>query len=215
MGGGDVRSGYYKESVYDALTSTYALSCPHHGHTRLPLSSFRTLDRLPGASHPAVFRVSFACSCGDEHPGLVSHHDLDVAPLGLGLGGTFRNLMTARDDPLETELATVAASRIGAGEWPWSFFCFPEACPRPMTPSAIALIAPGERSCGLAVRCPSCSAVSVNLVTRAHVDIPFWNDASVGVIDHVFEEDVVRAVDAFRADLLSARFDERRLDLEL
>jgi hypothetical protein len=200
--------------MYDLLTSTYTLACPHRGHARLPLSSFRTLDRLSGPRRPAVFSVFFACTCGDEHPGLVSHHDLDVAPLGLGADGTFRNLMTARDDELAVELADVAARHIGAGEWPWSFFCFPEGRPRPMTPSAIALIAPGADWFGLAVRCPSCACISVNVVSRAHVDIPFWNDASVGVIDHVFEHDALRAIDEFRAELLSARFDERRLDLE-
>jgi hypothetical protein len=83
-----------------------------------------------------------------------------------------------------------------------------------MTPSAIALIAPGADWFGLAVRCPSCACISVNVVSRAHVDIPFWNDAKVGVIDHVFEHDALRAIDEFRAQLLSARFDERRLDLE-
>jgi hypothetical protein len=57
--------------------------------------------------------------------------------------------------------------------------------------------------------------VSVNLVTREHVDIPFWNDASVGVVGYVFERDAVRELADFRADVSSARFDERRLDLEL
>jgi hypothetical protein len=64
------------------------------------------------------------------------------------------------------------------------------------------------------VRCPSCSAVSVNLVTREHVDIPFWNDARVGVVDHTFESDALRAIEEFGAQLQSAQFDERRLDLE-
>jgi hypothetical protein len=205
--------------MYDPLTTTYALSCPHWGETRRRLSSFRTLRRLPGAAHPAIFSVSFSCACGEEHPGLVSHDDLDVAPLGLGAGGTFRNLMTARDDALESELADAAAARIGAGEWPWSFFCFLEAAPRPMTPSAIAVIAPPaitrkDAWLGMAVRCPACSSVSVNLVSREHVDIPFWNDESVGVVDHVFGDDSLRAVEEFRAELLSARFDERRMDLE-
>jgi hypothetical protein len=203
--------------VYDPLTSTYTLSCPHAGETRLRLSSFRSLERLEGPVRPAVFNVGFACSCGDEHVGLVSHHDLDVAPLGIGAGGTFRNLMTAEDDSLAGEFADVAAAKIGAGEWPWTFFCYLEACPRPMTPSAIALIAPGGSGSrdwiGVAVRCPSCATTSVNLVSRDHVDIPFWNDARVAVVDHVFEEDALRALDAFGAELASSRFDERRLEL--
>jgi hypothetical protein len=205
--------------MYDPLTSTYELTCPHQGHAHLPLSSFRTLERLPGPAHPPVFSVRFECSCGEDHEALVSAHDLDLAPLGVGLLGAgastrFHNLMTARKDRLEAELIDLAARRIGAGEWPWSFFCYLESAPRQMTPSAIALIAPGDVSFGLAVRCPSCASLSVNLVSRAHVDIPFWNDARVAVVDHVFEEDAVRAVAEFRTVLDSERFDERRLDLE-
>ncbi len=180
----------------------------------MPLSSFRQLELLPGASHPAVYRVVFGCRCGEEHPGLVSHDDLDWAPLGAAAGVSFHNLMTARESSLAAELTDLAATRIGAGEWPWSFFCLLEGRPRPMTPSALTFLAPGQGSVGIAVRCPSCSAVSVNLVTRQHVDLPFWNDARVGVVDHVFPADALRVVEEFRAELASARFDEKRLDLE-
>ena len=200
--------------MYDALTSTYTFACPRGRTARVRLSDFRILERLPGAAHPCVYRVSFACTCGDEHAGLVSHDDLDVAPLGMNEHSMFRDLLTARDVPAGVELLEIAAVRIGAGEWPWSFFCFLEAQPRPMTPSALSLIAPGGASLGIAARCPSCSSVSVNLVTRQHLDIPFWNDAHVGVVDHVFDDDAIRTIDAFRAELDSARFDERRLDLE-
>lgn len=201
--------------MYDALTSTYSFACPHGREARIRLSSFRALERLPGAAHPAVYRVLFACRCGEEHPGLVPHDELDWAPLGVAVGGSFRNLMTAHDDPVAHELSDLAAGRIGAGEWPWSFFCFLEGRPRPVTPSAFAVIAPGGGCLGVAVRCPACSAVSVNLVTPAHLDVPFWNDARVGVVSHVFRDDALREVDRFRAELQSARFDERRLDLEL
>jgi hypothetical protein len=210
-----VRSGYYKVKMYDALTSTYSFSCPHGREARVPLSSFRALERLPGAAHPAVYRILFSCRCGDEHPGLLSHDDLDWAPLGAAADGLFRNLMTSHDDPVADELADIAAGRIGAGQWPWSFFCFLEGRPRPVTPSAFALIAPGGESLGVAVRCPACSAISVNLVTPEHLDIPFWNDVRVGVVSHVFREDALRALEDFRVELQSARFDERRLDLEL
>lgn len=201
--------------MYEALTSTYEFACPHGHEARVPLSAFRTLERLPGAAHPAVYRIEFACSCGDEHPGLITHDDLDWAHLGTTGGRTFRNLMTAHDDPIAVELAELAAGRIGAGEWPWSFFCFLEGRPRPVTPSAFALIAPGGRTFGVAVQCPVCSSLSVNLVSRAHVDVPFWNDPKVGVVAHVFERDATRTLADFRAELDSARFDERRLDLEL
>jgi hypothetical protein len=204
--------------VYDPLTTTYSFACPHGRQARVPLSSFRELELLPGAAHPAVYRVLFCCSCGDDHQGLVSHDDLDWAPLGASAESSFRNLMTSRDDSVAAELTDVAAARIGAGEWPWSFFCLLEGRPRPMTPSALAFVAqghgPGDRCFGIAVRCPSCRAVSVNLVTRRHVDVPFWNDARIGVVDHVFPSDALRVVEEFRAELRSARFDEKRLDLE-
>ena len=201
--------------MYDPLTSTYTFSCPHGRAARVPLSAFRTLERLPGAAHPAVYRIEFACGCGDEHPGLIAHDDLDWAHLGTMIDRTFRNFMTSHDDPVAAELTDLAAGRIGAGEWPWSFFCFLEGRARPVTPSAFTLIAPGGGAFGVVVLCPVCGSVSVNLVTREHVDIPFRNDPNVGVVEHVFERDALRAFADFRADLQSARFDERRLDLEL
>jgi hypothetical protein len=191
----------------------YSFPCPHGRDAKVPLSSFRQLQRLPGAAHPAVYRVVFVCGCGGDHPGLVAHDDLDWAPLGATAETTFRNLMTSQDNPLAVELADLAAARIRVGEWPWSFYCFPEGRPRPMTPSALTLIAPGDGSLGIAVRCPACSAISVNLVSREHVDIPFWNDARVGVVDHVFRGDTLRVLEEFRAELQSARFDEKRLAL--
>jgi hypothetical protein len=202
--------------MYDVLRTEFRFACPTRGEAAARLSAFRRLERLPGASHPAVYQISFACSCGEEHLALVSDAELDWAPLGLG-EGHFHNLMTDRLDALAAELGDLAARRIEAGEWPWSFFCYFESCARPMTPSAIALLAPsgsGAREWfGVAVRCPSCGTTSVNLVSRQHVDIPFWNDERIAVMNHVFEEDALRAVDAFRAELASARFDERRLEL--
>jgi hypothetical protein len=197
--------------VYDALTSRYTFSCPARGESRVSLSAFRELERLPGTAHPAVFRVRFACPCGEHHLGLVPHAELDWAPLGLG-EGVFLNLMTARLEALSAELADVAARRIQAGEWPWSFFCYPEERPRPVFPSSFFLIAPGDGSLGLAVRCPTCARTSVNLVSREHVDLPFHNDPEIGVVRHVFADDALATLEAFRAELYSAGFDVRRLD---
>ncbi|MGD0713790.1 MAG: hypothetical protein ABSB24_06350 [Gaiellaceae bacterium] len=198
--------------MYDALTSRYTFACPRLGESRVALSAFRSLERLPGAAHPAVYRVRFACGCGGEHDGLVSHDELDWAPLGLD-GGVFLNLMTSRVEPLAAELAELAAAHVRAGEWPWSFFCYPEERPRPVFPSAFFLLAPGGTSLGLAVRCPACRRTSVNLVSHDHVDVPFHNDREVGVVEHVFPDDVHAAVEEFRAELWSAAFDARRLDL--
>src|SRR5579863_3261684 len=146
--------------MYDPLTGRYTFSCPHRGEARVPLSAFRRIEQLEGAAHPVVYRVRFACTCGDEHDGLVSHDDLDWAPLGLE-GGVFLNLMTSRVEPVADELGDLAAVRIGAGEWPWSFFCYPEERPRPVFPSAFVLLAPGEGRLGLAVHCPACERTSI------------------------------------------------------
>ena len=114
--------------------------------------------------------------------------------------------MTSRSEPVGGELVDLAATRIKAGEWPWSFFCWPEERPRPVFPSAFMLLAPaasGDRV-GLAVRCPVCGKVSVNLVSRAHVDVPFVNDREVGVVQHLFEDDAAATIAEFHEELWSA-----------
>ena len=202
--------------MYDALTTSYTFACPVHGETHVRLSRFRRLEQLPGAEHPSVYRIDFACGCGAEHPGLVTHADLDLAPLGLQEETTYVDLMTSRVEPLAEELGDLAAARIKAGEWPWSFYCWPEDRPRPVFPSAFTLIAPAADGdhVGVAVRCPACGKVSVNLVSRMHVDVTFANDREVGVVEHHFAEDVAAAIDEFRAELYSAGFDARRLALD-
>ena len=193
--------------MYDALTTRYTFACPARGEASVRLSAFREVDRLPGAAHPAVFRVRFACGCGKDHVGLVSHDDLDWAPLGLGDGATFLNLMTARLEPLDSEFVDLAIRRIQAGEWPWSFFCYPEERPRPVFPSFFRLLAPSapDGSIGLAVLCPACFRISINLVSHEHVDLPFHNDAEIGVVEHVF------ASEPRRRSRSSARASTRRI----
>jgi hypothetical protein len=198
--------------MYDGLTGRYTFSCPSRGDVRLPLSAFRVLEHLDGTAHPVVYKVTFACPCGAEHDGLVSHDDLDWAPLGAGEVAFF-NVMTARLEPAAEELVEQAARHIAAGLWPWSFFCFPEERARPMFPSAFRLLSPADERVGVAVRCPACSCTSVNLVSRTHIDVPFYNDRHVGVVDHIFTDDQAQVVDAFREELYSAVFDLRRIDL--
>ena len=202
--------------MYDTLTTSYTFNCPIHGEAHVRLSRFRRLEQLPGAQHPAVFRVEFECGCGEDHPGLVTHEDLDWSPLGLHDDTQYVNLMTSRVEALASEFGELAVSRIKAGQWPWSFFCWPEERPRPVFPSAFKLLAPaasGDRV-GLAVRCPACGKVSVNLVSRAHVDVPFVNDREVGVVQHLFNADAAATVAEFQAELWSGSFDARRLGLE-
>jgi hypothetical protein len=201
--------------MYDALTTRYTFACPSRGETAVPLSSFRRLERLEGTGHPVVYRVDFDCPCGAEHPGLVAHDDLDWAPLGFH-AGRFLNLLTARIEEVGVELADSFCRRIEAGEWPWSFFCYPEGRARPVFPSSFFLLAPGSRQerLGLAVRCPACERMSLNLVSHEHVDLPFHNDAEIGVVEHVFAADVQLTVEEFHAELYSASFDARRLLLD-
>ena len=66
---------------------------------------------------------------------------------------------------------------------------------------------------GVAVCCPVCGSVSVNLVSPEHVDVPFHNDAEIGVVEHVFAHDADVLLAAFRAELHSSAFDARRLAL--
>jgi hypothetical protein len=200
------------ERMYDALTARYTFACPRREQAQVSLSSFRLLERLPGAAHPAVYGVRFDCRCGEEHSGLVAHDDLDWAPLGAH-AGPFVDLMTSRTADAADELLGAAASHLRAGKWPWSFYCYPEGRPRPVFPSSFVAVAPGERRFGLAVRCPACGALSVNLVSQAHVDLPFANDEKIGVVEHVFAGDALQALEEFHAELHSSRFDERRLHL--
>ncbi len=198
----------------DALTGTFGLPCPAHGTARVRLSAFRQIERLSGAAHPAVYRVTFQCSCGDEHVALIGHDALDWELLGLDDETAFLNLMTSRRDDVASELAALATTHIERGEWPWSFFCYPEAAPRPVTPSSFLLLTPCEATLGVAVSCPACGSTSVNVVSCPHVDVPFHSDASVGVVPHLFEGDALRTLEQFRAELGSASFDEKRLLLD-
>jgi hypothetical protein len=198
--------------MYDGLTGRYTFSCPVQGEVQVALSEFRVLERLPGASHPAVYQITFACRCGEDHQGLVAHDDLDWAPLA-GSETSFLNLMTRRLESALGDFLEEAARQIQAGAWPWSFFCFPEARPRPIFPSAFRLLSPGGAEVGVAVECPACTHTSVNLVSRRHVDEPFYNDRRVAVVEHVFAHDRTQALEAFREELFSASFDARRRDL--
>ena len=119
--------------------------------------------------------------------------------------------MTSRRDDLATELTGLASARIGRGEWPWCFFCCREDVPRPVTPSAFRLLEPRVGTMAVAVRCPACGSTSINVVTRHHVDVPFHSDASVGVVSHPFDDHALPTLEAFRAELDVATFDERQL----
>lgn len=196
--------------LYDALTASYEIACPAHGTATVRLHEFRRFERLAGAAHPAVYRVVFACGCGDAHPGLVTHDDLDWAPLGLQNRG-FHNLMTSRMDDVSDELGDLAVRRIRAGEWPWQFWCSLENCLRPVFPSAFRIVAPWEGRIGFAAACPACGRVSVNVVSAEHVDVPFLSDATVGVMRSPLRAAALESVDSFTDALSLAHLATRRL----
>src|SRR5438105_4191529 len=75
--GEPIRTG----TVYDALTTRYTFACPARGESHVCLSSFRELERLPGAAHPAVYRVRFSCACGDDPEVVVVAHVLAEAAI--------------------------------------------------------------------------------------------------------------------------------------
>ena len=83
-------------------------------------------------------------------------------------------------------------------------------------PAAGVPVAPAGRGeeVGLAVRCPVCASVSVNLVSTQHLDVPFHNDREIGVVPHIFVADAERVVEEFVDELYSANFDSRRLTLQ-
>lgn len=195
--------------MYDGLTGRYTFACPSAGTVSVRLSGFRMLERLPGAAHPAVYRVVFACGCGEEHEGLVTQHELDWAPIGTA-SAPFFNLMTARLESAADDLLERAARLIQSGDWPWSFYCYPEDRAQPAYPSAFRALAPADQAVGVAVRCPACAQTSVNLVSPRHVDEPFYNDPSVAVVEHIFPRDRERSVAEFREELGSTVFDTRR-----
>lgn len=194
------------------MSARYTFPCPRQERASVRLSSFREVERLPGASHPAVFRVRFSCSCGGQHEGLVPHDELDWAPLGIE-ERAFLNLMTDRLEPLARELGDLAARRIAAGTWPWSFFCYPEDRPRPVFPSMFRLLAPAgcKDAVSVAVRCPACARVSVNVVSTHHLDVPFYNDREVAVVEQVFPGEGPRTLEELEDELRGAPLERRHL----
>jgi hypothetical protein len=205
--------------MYDRMRAAYRFHCPHlpgGGRRLVRLSAFRSVERLAGAAHPAVFRVAYACACGDDHVGLVDHGDLDT--VGAGAEEVrFTNLMTGRAEPVTTELDEIARFELGRGNWPWRLYCVREASLKPVFPSSLTLVAPaargGEDLVGVAVRCPTCGSVSVNLVSCAHLDVPFHHDRVVRFVDRPFGDGRDLTLERFHQHLYSASFDADRARL--
>ncbi len=198
--------------MYDSLKASFTLPCPSRRQTAVPFSAFRTVEPLPGVRRPAVFGVRYSCPCGEEHPGLVTHDDLDWKPLGAAAAAFF-NIMTGRFESAGEMLVDEAAHRIAHGRWPWTFFCVAERKPRPVFPSAFRVLEPERGNMVVAISCPSCEAISVNLVSRDHVDVPYYSDPQVEVVDHVFSPVGGGGVDGLVDELHAGPYDRSRHDL--
>jgi hypothetical protein len=202
--------------MYDVLRASYRFHCPHlpEGDLRaVALSRFRSIERLPGAAHPAVFRVTYRCECGDDHVGLVAHDDLDYGPIA-ATPVEFRNLVTGRSEPLVSELLALTRVQVQKGNWPWQLYCGREAKLKPVFPSSLTLVCPAESELvGVAMRCPSCGDLSLNVVTESHLDVPFYHDRVVRLIDRPYGDARDLTVDRFHEQLWSAGFDAERSSL--
>jgi hypothetical protein len=201
--------------MYDLLRASYRFHCPAapEGVLRsVPLSSFRSIERLAGAAHPAVFRVAYRCGCGEEHVGLVSHDELDYRPIGAGEELEFTNLLTGRAEPIGNELLELAGAQVRQGNWPWRLYCCREGVLKPVFPSCLTHVAGGEDGglVGVAMRCPVCDQLSLNVVTRAHLDVPFHHDQIVRVIERPYGDLRDLTAERFHEELWSAGFDAER-----
>jgi hypothetical protein len=193
-------------AMFDQLRNRYSLRCPELDHDAwVPVSSFRVIRRLRGASSPAVFRVEFDCECGGRHEALVAHDRLDWEPLGTDSTETFMNLVTGRRELVATELLEQATDHLRRGSWPWTFWCHPERALRPGFPSSLRFVTPehdhGTDRVGVLVRCFTCERHTVNIVTRDHLDVPWHNDEAIGIVAQVFDGDRLEPEERFRHQL--------------
>lgn len=192
--------------MFDQLRNRYQLRCPERDvETWIPVSGFRQIRRLRGATSPAVFRVVFDCECGGQHETLVAHDRLDWEPLGTESTETFTNLLTGRRELLGTELQELAADNLRRGTWPWTFWCHPESAVRPGFPSSLRFVTPehdhGDDRVGVLVRCFSCERHTVNIVSRDHLDVPWHNDEAIAFVAQVFDADRLEPEERFRHQL--------------
>lgn len=192
--------------MFDAIRNQYQLRCASiQEYVWISVSSFRTIRRLRGAVHPPVFRVEFDCTCGERHESLVTHDRLDFEPIAGDSHQTFTNLLTGSRELVGAELGALAAQMIKQGNWPWTFWCHPESAPRPGFPSSLRMISGehdhGSERLGVLVRCFSCSRLTVNLVSRDHLDVPFYNDKRIAFVPQVFDRDRVSEAERFRHQL--------------
>jgi len=81
---------------------------------------------------------------------------------------------------------------------------------RPGYPSALAWVDGLEQLVGCAVRCATCGETSLNMVSRRHLDEPFFHDHVVHAVERPVGE--IAEIEQFRAELWSRHFDRHRSD---
>lgn len=207
--------------MFDALLHRYRFHCPTtNDGVWIAVSAFRRVRRLRGASTPAVFRLAYDCTCGDVHEALITHDTLDYEPLATSSTATFVNLLTGSRELLGSEMSEFASMMIRQGHWPWTFYCHPESAARPGFPSSLRIVAPlterehsATHTVGVLVRCHACERHSVNLVSRNHLDVPYFNDEVIHYVDRMIGDDSVTTVEAFRHQLSTARLRSSTLGL--
>jgi len=144
---------------------------------------------------------------------LVAHDDLDYGPIA-ATPVEFRNLVTGRTEPVAGELVELTRVQVQKGNWPWKLYCGREAKLKPVFPSSLALVSPADSELvGVAMHCPSCGDLSLNVVSEAHLDVPFYHDRVVRLIDRPFLDSRDLTVDDFHERLWSAGFDAERARL--
>ena len=72
---------------------------------------------------------------------------------------------------------------------------------RPGYPSALAWVDGLEQLVGCAVRCATCGETSLNMVSRRHLDEPFFHDPVVHAVERPVGE--IAEIERFRAELWS------------
>lgn len=192
--------------MFDIFSARYQFPCATTGaEVSVALSQFRSLEQLPGAASPTVYKVTFDCACGVQHDGLLSHDELDWEPLSNETTETFFNFQTGSRDLVAAELSQLTSEFIRKGAWPWTFYCYPESAVRPGFPSSLLCVAPttGQRRArqGVVVHCASCSRMSINFVTSQHLDVPFYNDQVVHYVDKMLPGERLSVEEAFRQQL--------------
>ena len=90
-----------------------------------------------------------------------------------------------------------------------------EARLKPVFPSSLAVVLPHGRGdlVGVAMSCPSCGEMSLNLVSEPHLDVPFFHDRVVHFVERPFGDGRDLTLEQFHDRLHSARFDAARSDL--